>query len=95
MDVYQNQTSNTGGDAGTIFSIILTVIIIVAILQIVLFFKIWIATNDINKLKNRASDPFDDMRFWMRAKYESDKRSGVINDADIDAAEKFIEGDES
>ncbi len=79
------------GISEAVFNTTLIVFIVAAILNVILFFKIWRACNDTNKIKNHINDSSDDMRFWMRAKYESDKRLGIINDADIKITEEFIE----
>lgn len=63
------------------------------ILCIILFFKVWFACNDIADLQKANSKIYDleqDLQFWTRAKYESDKRLSVITEADIVKAEAYL-----
>ena len=56
------------------------------ILPIVLFFKIWIMTNDMSKIK----DILVDMHYRQVTDYESKKRLGKISTEDLDEADKKL-----
>lgn len=63
------------------------------ILGIILFIKIWFACSDISDLRKASSKVYDldqDLQFWTRAKYESDKRLGVITELDMTNAESYL-----
>lgn len=77
-------------DSDTIGLVVL-VGVAVTIFQIILFFKVWGMCNDVRAIRNRVNEPFDDIRFWERARYESEKRRGIITQDDIEKAEAFIE----
>lgn len=67
------------------FFIGLTLLVIWITVVITFYVKIWFACSDINRL----TEVNEDIHFWARAKYESDKRLGVITDNDLDAAEIY------
>ena len=78
-----------------IFVLGILVVPVVILLNIILFFKIWYMCNDVRTVRDRLIDPLDDLRFWERARYESEKRRGIITEADIAIAEAFIAGGET
>lgn len=63
------------------------------ILCIILFIKVWFACNDIADLRKANTKIYEldqDLQFWTRAKYESDKRLGIITVADMAKAESYL-----
>jgi hypothetical protein len=74
-------------------SLALAIPLIWFMLCVILFFKVWIACSDISDLRKKSSASYDlsqDLQFWARAKYESDRRLGVITEADIAKAESYL-----
>ncbi|MFZ1801685.1 MAG: hypothetical protein WAW62_01575 [Candidatus Saccharimonas aalborgensis] len=69
-----------------ILIVIVLPIIVSLILVIALLVKFW---NGMTALE-RMLPLIDDIHYWIRARYESDKRNGVIIEADADNAEKKI-----
>lgn len=64
-----------------------TILMFVGIgIYIVFLLKLWFALNDISKLR----DMVDDINFRECARYESEKRRGLITTEDLDAAENLL-----
>ncbi len=68
------------------FSTVVIIGVVITLIGLIFFVKIWIACNRIVKLTSIN----EDLQFWARAKYESDKRLGVITEADADSAEQYL-----
>ena len=63
------------------------------IFTVILYVKFWFACNDLAELKrtnNNLQDINKDLQYWARARYESDKRKGVITMDDMDKADAYI-----
>lgn len=56
------------------------------VLNIAFLYKFWFALVDIKRLRQMV----DDMHFRECARYESEKRRGLITADDLDAAEELV-----
>lgn len=55
-------------------------------ISIIFFIKQWNACSDIKKIL----DINKDLHYWERARYESEKRRGIITESGLQATEAYI-----
>jgi hypothetical protein len=79
-------------EAGPNLLVLLVPLAILAF-QLVFFIKLWMACNDIAdllRINRKTYDLDQDLQFWARTKYESDRRLGVITEDDLTKTENYL-----